>query len=78
MKVIAIEPATSPVLSQGHGGAHKIQGIGAGFVPDVLNTKIYDEVFPVENEKAFEYGKNLPKQKVLLQVFPQERRYMQP
>ena len=49
VKVIAIEPATSPVLSQGHGGAHKIQGIGAGFVPDVLNTKIYDEVFPVEN-----------------------------
>ena len=57
----AIEPATSPVLSQGHGGAHKIQGIGAGFVPDVLNTKIYDEVFPVENEKAFEYGKELAK-----------------
>ena len=61
VKVIAIEPATSPVLSQGHGGAHKIQGIGAGFVPDVLNTKIYDEVFPVENEKAFEYGKELAK-----------------
>ena len=61
VKVIAIEPATSPVLSQGHGGAHKIQGIGAGFVPDVLNTKIYDEVFPVENEKAVEYGKELAK-----------------
>ena len=61
VKVIAIEPATSPVLSQGHGGAYKIQGIGAGFVPDVLNTKIYDEVFPVENEKAFEYGKELAK-----------------
>ena len=61
VKVIAIEPTTSPVLSQGHGGAHKIQGIGAGFVPEVLNTKIYDEAFPVENEKAFEYGKELAK-----------------
>ena len=61
VKVIAVEPATSPVLSKGVSGAHKIQGIGAGFVPDVLNTKIYDEVFPVENEKAFEYGKELAK-----------------
>ena len=49
------------VLSEGKAGAHKIQGIGAGFVPDILNTKIYDEVFPVENEKAFEYGKELAK-----------------
>lgn len=61
VKVVAVEPATSPVLSQGKSGPHKIQGIGAGFVPDVLNTKIYDEVFPVENEKAFEYGKELAK-----------------
>ena len=61
IEIIAVEPATSPVLSQGKPGPHKIQGIGAGFVPDVLNTKIYDEVFPVENEKAFEYGKELAK-----------------
>ena len=53
VKVVAVEPATSPVLSQGHGGSHKIQGIGAGFVPDVLNTAVYDEIFPVENEDAF-------------------------
>ena len=57
VKVIAIEPATSPVLSQGHGGAHKIQGIGAGFVPDTLNTKIYDEVIAIENEDAFTEGR---------------------
>lgn len=57
VKVIAVEPATSPVLSQGTAGAHKIQGIGAGFVPDVLNTKIYDEVLPIENEDAFAEGK---------------------
>ena len=56
---VAVEPETSPVLSKGTAGAHKIQGIGAGFVPDVLNTKIYDEVFPVANEAAFEYGKKL-------------------
>ena len=59
VKVVAVEPQTSPVLSEGKAGAHKIQGIGAGFVPDVLNTKIYDEVFPVANEAAFEYGKKL-------------------
>ena len=53
VKVIAMEPATSPVLSQGKSGAHKIQGIGAGFVPDVLNTKVYDEVVTVENDDAF-------------------------
>ena len=57
VKVIAVEPATSPVLSQGKSGAHKIQGIGAGFVPEVLNTKIYDEVFPVKDDDAFEIGK---------------------
>ncbi|MBP0968735.1 MAG: cysteine synthase A [Oscillospiraceae bacterium] len=53
VKVVAVEPATSPVLSEGRAGAHKIQGIGAGFVPKVLNTKVYDEVFPVQNEDAF-------------------------
>lgn len=59
VKIVAVEPETSPVLSKGTAGVHKIQGIGAGFVPDVLNTKIYDEVFPVANEAAFEYGKKL-------------------
>jgi cysteine synthase A len=58
-KVIAIEPATSPVLSEGHGGAHKIQGIGAGFVPKVLDTKIYNEVITVDNTKPFETAKEL-------------------
>ena len=53
VQVVAVEPATSPVLSQGHGGSHKIQGIGAGFVPDVLNTAVYDTIFPVQNEDAF-------------------------
>ena len=57
VKVVAVEPATSPVLSKGVAGAHKIQGIGAGFVPDVLNTRIYDEVIPVANEDAFATGK---------------------
>ena len=57
IKVIAVEPATSPVLSQGTAGAHKIQGIGAGFVPEVLNTKIYDEVIAIENEDAFAEGR---------------------
>lgn len=61
VKVIAMEPATSPVLSKGHGGAHMIQGIGAGFVPEVLNTKVYDEVIAVENEDAFKYGKEIAK-----------------
>lgn len=58
VKIIAVEPATSPVLSKGTAGAHKIQGIGAGFVPDTLNTKIYDEVITIENEDAFTEGKN--------------------
>ena len=58
VKIIAVEPATSPVLSKGTAGAHKIQGIGAGFVPDTLNTKIYDEVIAIENEDAFIEGKN--------------------
>ena len=57
VKVVAVEPATSPVLSKGTPGAHKIQGIGAGFVPDVLNTKVYDEVVTIENEDAFAEGK---------------------
>ena len=57
VKVVAVEPATSPVLSKGVAGAHKIQGIGAGFVPDVLNTKVYDEGIPVANEDAFAAGK---------------------
>lgn len=57
VKVIAVEPKTSPVLSEGHGGPHKIQGIGAGFVPDTLDTNIYDEVITVENDDAFKYAK---------------------
>lgn len=57
IKVVAVEPATSPVLSKGTSGAHKIQGIGAGFVPDVLNTEVYDEVITIENEDAFAEGK---------------------
>lgn len=57
VKVIAVEPSGSPVLSAGHAGAHKIQGIGAGFVPDVLNTKIYDEILPITDEDAFTYAK---------------------
>lgn len=66
VKVVAVEPADSPVLSQGKSGAHKIQGIGAGFVPDVLNTKIYDEVFPVNNDDAFRLGKEIAKQEGIL------------
>lgn len=57
VKIVAVEPATSPVLSKGTAGAHKIQGIGAGFVPSILNTEIYDEVLPIENEDAFAEGK---------------------
>lgn len=59
VKVVAVEPASSPVLSEGKSGAHKIQGIGAGFVPNVLNTKVYDEVFPVENEDSFRVAKEI-------------------
>ena len=59
VKVVAVEPASSPVLSKGTAGAHKIQGIGAGFVPDVLNTKVYDEIIPVSNEDAFATGKQV-------------------
>lgn len=57
VKVVAVEPASSPVLSEGKAGSHKIQGIGAGFVPDVLDTKVYDEVIPVKNEDAFAAGR---------------------
>ncbi len=66
IQLIAVEPASSPVLSEGRAGAHKIQGIGAGFVPDTLNTKIYDEVFPVENEDVFEASKLLGKTEGIL------------
>ena len=66
VKVIAVEPASSPVLSKGTAGAHKIQGIGAGFVPDVLDTKVYDEVFPVTNEDAFATGKLIGKSEGVL------------
>jgi cysteine synthase A len=59
--IVAVEPATSAVLSTGKAGAHKIQGIGAGFVPNTLNTEIYDEIIPVENEAAFELGKEIAK-----------------
>ncbi|MEI6102175.1 MAG: cysteine synthase A, partial [Eubacteriales bacterium] len=61
IKVVAVEPADSPVLSEGKAGPHKIQGIGAGFVPDTLNTKIYDEIFTVKNEEAFATGKAIAK-----------------
>ena len=66
VEVIAVEPATSPVLSQGVSGPHKIQGIGAGFVPDTLNTKIYDKVVTVENEDAFAFGKEIAKTEGIL------------
>lgn len=66
IKVVAMEPASSPVLSQGKAGAHKIQGIGAGFVPDVLNTKVYDEILTVENEAAFATSKLLAKKEGVL------------
>lgn len=66
VEVIAVEPTTSPVLSQGVSGAHKIQGIGAGFVPDTLNTKIYDKVVTVENEDAFAFGKEIAKTEGIL------------
>ena len=59
MKVVAVEPKTSAVLSTGVAGSHKIQGIGAGFVPDVLDTKIYDEIIPVDNDDAFAVGKEI-------------------
>ncbi len=66
VKVVAVEPASSPVLSKGTAGSHKIQGIGAGFVPDVLDTKVYDEVIAVENEDAFATGKQIGKKEGVL------------
>lgn len=66
VKVVAVEPKDSPVLSEGKAGAHKIQGIGAGFVPEVLNTSVYDEVLPVSNDDAFETGKLLGKSEGVL------------
>ncbi len=66
IKVFAVEPSSSPVLSEGHGGAHKIQGIGAGFVPDTLNTEIYDEIITVPNEAAFETGNKIAKAEGIL------------
>lgn len=66
IKVVAVEPAASPVLSRGKGGAHKIQGIGAGFVPEVLDTDVYDEVIAVENDDAFMYSKEIAKNEGIL------------
>ena len=66
VKIVAMEPASSPVLSEGRSGAHKIQGIGAGFVPDVLNTKVYDEISTIENDDAFAGGKLLAKHEGVL------------
>lgn len=66
IKVVAVEPATSPVLSQGKSGPHKIQGIGAGFVPKALNTSVYDEIMPIENEDAFTTGKLIAKKEGIL------------
>ncbi len=66
VKVVAVEPASSPVLSKGTAGSHKIQGIGAGFVPDVLNTGVYDEIIPVENEAAFATGRDIGRSEGIL------------
>ena len=66
VKIVAVEPATSPVLSQGKSGPHKIQGIGAGFVPDVLDTKVYDEILPIDNEDAFKTGNKFAKTEGIL------------
>ena len=66
VKIVALEPASSPVLSTGKGGPHKIQGIGAGFVPDVLNTKVYDEVYKADNEEGFATAKLLAKHEGIL------------
>ena len=66
VKIVAVEPASSPVLSKGEAGAHKIQGIGAGFVPDILNTKVYDEVIAIENEDAFELGREIARTEGIL------------
>lgn len=72
IKVVAVEPATSPVLSKGVKGPHGIQGIGAGFVPDILDTGIYDEIIPVKDEDAFTYGRLMGKRKACLLAYPPE------
>lgn len=66
VKVVAVEPASSAVLSTGQAGGHQIQGIGAGFVPAILNTEVYDEIIPVENEAAFQFGKEIAKEEGVL------------
>ena len=66
IKVVAVEPASSPMLSEGHGGPHMIQGIGAGFVPDTLDTSVYDEVMPIANEDAFKFGQLIGKKEGIL------------
>ncbi len=66
VQVVAMEPASSPVLSQGRAGAHKIQGIGAGFVPEVLNRSVYDEIITIENEEAFAAGKLMARKEGIL------------
>jgi len=66
VKVVAVEPASSPVLSEGKSGPHKIQGIGAGFVPEVLNTQVYDEIIPIPNDDAFTTAKLLAKKEGVL------------
>lgn len=66
VRIVGVEPASSPVLTQGHGGAHKIQGIGAGFIPDTLDTGIYDEIIPVDNEAAFETARLVAKKEGIL------------
>nr|WGD79296.1 cysteine synthase A [Bacillus subtilis] len=66
IKIYAVEPSDSPVLSGGKPGLHKIQGIGAGFVPDILNTEVYDEIFPVKNEEAFEYARRAAREEGIL------------
>ena len=69
VRIVAVEPATSAVLSTGVAGAHKIQGIGAGFVPEVLDTKVYDEIIPVGNDDAFATGKEIGKNEGVLVEF---------
>ena len=73
VKIVAVEPAASPVLSEGTGGPHKIQGIGAGFVPEVLNTQVYDEVIKIENEDSFTTGKLIAKKEGILVFLPAQR-----
>ena len=77
IEIIAVEPATSPVLSQGKPGPHKIQGIGAGFVPEILNTKIYDSVVPVDNDDAFEYARLISHTEEFWLEYRQVQHFMQ-